>query len=181
MFVVVSCSALMKFVSLSLGPEHDHFDFLDLWSRVIIWEVVDSAFWLQVGRSCTRIPSESFGPPFLLSPDRLLPGAGSAMSPVGRLGPHRQPSSTSRICPWGCCSNCLTNTAGAAVPGPVNMGIITTVSVVCGPVGPPGHHQLSSPAWPSFVFVLRWPCVHYRSLKSKYPSYLPQHTILCAW
>ena len=167
MFVVVSCSALMKFVSLSLGPEHDHFDFLDLWSRVIIWEVVDSAFWLQVGRSCTRIPSESFGPPFLLSPDRLLPGAGSAMSPVGRLGPHRQPSSTSRICPWGCCSNCLTNTAGAAVPGPVNMGIITTVSVVCGPVGPPGHHQLSSPASPSFVFVLRWPCVHYRSLKSK--------------
>jgi len=99
-------------------------------SRVIIWEVVDSAFWLEVGRSCTRIPSESFGPPFLLSPDRLLPGAGSAMGPVGRLGPHSQLSSTSRICPWGCCSNCLTNTTGAAVPGPVNIGIITSAALL---------------------------------------------------
>ena len=49
---------------------------------------------------------------------RLLPRAGSAMGPMGRLEPHSRASSTSRMRLWGCCSNYLTNTAGAAVPGP---------------------------------------------------------------
>ena len=51
-------------------------------------------------------------------PGRLLPRAGSAMGPVGRLEPHSRASSTSRMRLWGCCSDYLTNTAGAAVPGP---------------------------------------------------------------
>ena len=51
-------------------------------------------------------------------PGRLLPRAGSAMGPVGRLEPHSRASSTSRMRLWGCCSNYLTNTAGAAVPRP---------------------------------------------------------------
>ena len=51
-------------------------------------------------------------------PGRLLPRAGSAMGPVGTLEPHSRASSTSRMRLWGCCSNYLTNTAGAAVPGP---------------------------------------------------------------
>ena len=52
------------------------------------------------------------------SPGRLLPRVGSAMGPVGRLEPHSRASSTSRMHLWGCCSNYLTNTAGAAVSGP---------------------------------------------------------------
>ena len=53
-----------------------------------------------------------------LCPGRLLPRAGSAMGPVGRLEPLSRASSTSRMRLWGCCSNYLTNTAVAAVPGP---------------------------------------------------------------
>ena len=45
------------------------------------------------------------------SPGRLLPRAGSAMGPVGRLEPHSRASSTSLMRLWGCCSNYLTNTA----------------------------------------------------------------------
>ena len=49
------------------------------------------------------------------NPGRLLARAGSAMGPVGRLEPHSRASSTSRMRLRGCCSNDLTNTAGAAV------------------------------------------------------------------
>ena len=68
---------------------------------------------LMVGKSQVQIPSVMWK-----FPAWLLPKAGSAMDPVGRLEPHSPASSTSRMCLWGCCSNCLTKTAGARVPGP---------------------------------------------------------------
>ena len=57
------------------------------------------------------------------------PRAGSATGPMGRLGPHSRPSSTSQIRLWECYSYYLINTAGAAVPG-----MIITGNVICGPV-----------------------------------------------
>ena len=50
----------------------------------------------------------------------VLTRAESSMASVIRLGPHSSASSTLQIVhPWGCCSNYLTNTVGAAVPRPV--------------------------------------------------------------
>ena len=52
------------------------------------------------------------------SPGRLLPRDGSAMGPMAILELHSQALSTSRMHLLERCSNYLTNTAGATVPGP---------------------------------------------------------------
>ena len=68
---------------------------------------------LMVGRSQVQIPSVVWK-----FPAWLLPRAGSAIGPVGRLEPHNPASSTSPMRLWVCCSNYLTKTAGARVPRP---------------------------------------------------------------
>ena len=47
--------------------------------------------------SCLGFESRQNRAGFFFSPDRLLPRAGSALGPVGRLGPQSQTSSTSQM------------------------------------------------------------------------------------
>ena len=52
------------------------------------------------------------------TPEPLLFGAGSAMGPMGKLGPHSRASSTSRMRLGWCSTKYLNTTTGAAVAGP---------------------------------------------------------------
>ena len=91
-----ACRCMYAGVQVSVGVWCMHVCAVGVTETLVFFLIVFGLCASECG-SCLGFESRQNRAGFFFSPDRLLPRAGSALGPVGRLGPQSQTSSTSQM------------------------------------------------------------------------------------